>query len=150
MTRRRQTVRIPLPGGQTLEGDLAVGTTPTDVAVVYVHGLGSTRAGDKARALETAVERRGWTFAAFDFRGHGGSAGVLLDMKGGTLLDDLQAVRSYLLGQGVRRLALVGSSMGGLGVGLVHQPSPGSGDRLRPDRARDGLRAASLGPTHRE
>src|SRR5262249_38007166 len=56
--------------------------------------------------------RRGWTFAAFDFRGHGQSSGSLLDLRGTGLQRDLEAIRSYLLTRGVQRLFLVGSSMG--------------------------------------
>jgi pimeloyl-ACP methyl ester carboxylesterase len=81
--------------------------------VLYVHGLGSTRAGEKTAAVEATCARRGWTFAAFDFRGHGGSSGSLLELRGSGLLADLELACAALAERGVRRLCLVGSSMGG-------------------------------------
>jgi pimeloyl-ACP methyl ester carboxylesterase len=81
--------------------------------VLYAHGLGSTRGGEKTRAVEAACARRDWTFAAFDFRGHGGSSGSLLDLRGSGLLADLEVACAALAERGVRRLGLVGSSMGG-------------------------------------
>jgi pimeloyl-ACP methyl ester carboxylesterase len=63
--------------------------------------------------VEAACARRGWTFAAFDFRGHGGSSGSLRDLRGSGLLADLEAARAALAERGVRQLCLVGSSMGG-------------------------------------
>jgi alpha-beta hydrolase superfamily lysophospholipase len=112
-TRRRQSVRLPLPAGGELAGSLSWQGEPGPAAVVYVHGFGSTHAGEKAAALEAACARRGWTFAAFDFRGHGGSPGSLLELRGSTLQEDLEQARGYLAQGGVRTLFLAGSSMGG-------------------------------------
>jgi alpha-beta hydrolase superfamily lysophospholipase len=110
--RHRESPRLPLPGG-ALQGTLSYSGAPGPAAVLYVHGFGSTRGGAKAEALEAACAARGWTFAAFDFRGHGQSSGDLLGLSGAALQEDLDAVRQYLLGRGARRLCLVGSSMGG-------------------------------------
>lgn len=82
-------------------------------AVVFVHGFGSNREGAKAQALRRACARAGATFAAFDFHGHGGSAGALLDLRASRLQGDLDAVAEHLKGLGHGRLNLVGSSMGG-------------------------------------
>jgi pimeloyl-ACP methyl ester carboxylesterase len=103
-------VEIPLPAGDVLRGDLRPGA---DRAVVYVHGFGSHRGGEKALALAAECARRGWTFAAFDFRGHGASTGTLRDLTATRLVEDLAAVRAFLAGRGHPRLHLVGSSMGG-------------------------------------
>jgi pimeloyl-ACP methyl ester carboxylesterase len=84
-----------------------------DWAVLYVHGFGSTRTGQKPEALEAACARGGWTFASFDFRGHGQSTGTLLDLRGSLLLDDLEGVRAYLASRGIPTVCPVGSSMGG-------------------------------------
>ena len=104
-------VEIPLPAGDVLRGDLRPGS---DRAVVYVHGFGSHRGGEKALALADECARRGWAFAAFDFRGHGASSGEMRDLTVTRLLDDLAAVRAFLAERGHARLHLVGSSMGGL------------------------------------
>jgi pimeloyl-ACP methyl ester carboxylesterase len=111
--RRRESPRLALPGGGHLQGTLSHTGRPGAAAVLYVHGFGSVRGGRKATALESACARRGWTFAAFDFRGHGDSSGSLLELRGSALQDDLERVAAYLAVRGVSRLLPVGSSMGG-------------------------------------
>jgi pimeloyl-ACP methyl ester carboxylesterase len=114
MTGRQQHYpRLALPGGGELSGYLSHGDSIGTAALVYVHGFASIRTGDKATVLEVMCAHRGWTFAAFDFRGHGSSSGTLLDLRGTTLLEDLEAVRTYLSQAGMTRLFPVGSSMGG-------------------------------------
>jgi alpha-beta hydrolase superfamily lysophospholipase len=112
-TRRGDSVRLPLLAGGALQVYVSYQDKPSDWGVVYVHGFGSTRGGEKAVALEAACGRRGWTFASFDFRGHGQSTGTLLELRGSGLLEDLEAMRDYLVGRGMQRYCLVGSSMGG-------------------------------------
>ena len=102
-------VEIRLSTGEILRGDLCPGAGPT---VVYVHGFGSHRGGEKVLALAGACAHRGWTFAAFDFRGHGRSAGAMRDLTATHLIEDLAAVRDCLAVRGWSRLGLVGSSMG--------------------------------------
>src|SRR5437764_191955 len=111
--RREETFRLTLPAKGELEVYWSFPGQPGEWAVVYVHGFGSTRRGEKALAVEKACVARGWTFAAFDFRGHGASSGTMLDLCGTGLLEDLEALHEYLAGRGVRRLCPVGSSMGG-------------------------------------
>lgn len=84
-----------------------------DLVVVWVHGFGSHRGGEKAAAVRDECARRGWPFAAFDFRGHGASGGVMADLRTSGLLTDLSEVRRFLADRGHTRLGLVGSSMGG-------------------------------------
>jgi uncharacterized protein len=104
-------VRIALTGNGHLSGTLEL--TGTAGCVVYVHGFGSESTGAKARALQAACARRGYSYAAFDFRGHGRSSGVMRDLRASGLQSDLEAVRDFLASQGVTKLFLVGSSMGG-------------------------------------
>jgi pimeloyl-ACP methyl ester carboxylesterase len=87
--------------------------TLSSPVVVYVHGFGSVRSGQKAVALEGECVRRGWTFAAADFRGHGDSVGSMLELRGSGLLRDLTVLRDWLKEQGWPQLFLIGSSMGG-------------------------------------
>jgi uncharacterized protein len=103
-------VELRLLTGEVLRGDLHAGS---DRAIVYVHGFGSHQGGEKAVALATECDRREWTFAAFDFRGHGSSAGAMRDLTASRLLEDLAAIRDLLARRGCTRLGLVGSSMGG-------------------------------------
>jgi pimeloyl-ACP methyl ester carboxylesterase len=122
--RRHESPSLPLPGGGTLKGTLSWRDNLGPAAVLYVHGFGSTRGGAKGEALEAACAGRGWTFAAFDFRGHGQSSGTLLEPRGSGLLEDLEAIRTYLTGRGVRCLFPVGSSMGGWATAWFCQRNP--------------------------
>jgi pimeloyl-ACP methyl ester carboxylesterase len=108
-----EIVRLELGPDEWLEGDWRPAPPSPDFAVVYVHGFGSVRNGVKAQALRVACDSRHWNFAAFDFRGHGKSSGLIRDVRPSRLLADLDAVRAFLADRGVRRLCLVGSSMGG-------------------------------------
>jgi pimeloyl-ACP methyl ester carboxylesterase len=112
-TRRTEALRLPLPEGGAVQAYLSYADSPGPWAVLFVHGLGSTRLGEKAQAMEAACARRGWPFAAFDFRGHGQSTGEMIELRGSGLLADLETVQAALAARGVRRLGLVGSSMGG-------------------------------------
>jgi alpha-beta hydrolase superfamily lysophospholipase len=111
--RHEETFRLALPGSDELEVYLSFADERNDWAVVYVHGFGSTRSGEKSQALERACAGRGWTFAGFDFRGHGSSTGRMLDLCGSRLLEDMEVLQTGLARRGVSRLYPVGSSMGG-------------------------------------
>ena len=119
-------IEIKLPTGDSVRGDFRPGSGR---AIVYVHGFGSHRGGEKAAALAAECTRRGWTFAAFDFRGHGTSAGTMRDLTATRLLEDLEAIREFLAQRGHARLGLVGSSMGGFAAGwfAVRHPSAVTG-----------------------
>lgn len=97
-----------------------------DFAVLWVHGFGSHRGGQKAAAVRTECHRRAWPFAAFDLQGHGESAGDLLGLTPARLLADLEAVAEFLRGQGHSRLGLVGSSMGGFAAAWFAKRHPAS------------------------
>src|SRR5262249_20640624 len=111
--------RLPHPAGGELHaylshsGERGRVSTPSDWAVVYVHGFASNSSGEKAKVVEAACARRGWTYGACDFRGHGQSTGSLHDLRCSALLDDLDVVRAWLATRCVQRLCLYGSSMGG-------------------------------------
>jgi uncharacterized protein len=81
-------------------------------AVVFAHGFGSNRGGEKSVALEDECARRGWAYAACDFRGHGDSGGTMLELTGSSLIEDLDAVTLAVMQRITGPLFLVGSSMG--------------------------------------
>jgi len=111
--RRREDLWLPHPDGGTLRATHSWSDPAAAEAVLYVHGFGSRRRGEKADALEAACAARGWTWLAADFRGHGESSGTLLQLRGSGLQRDLDVLEGFLRTRGVRRLFLVGSSMGG-------------------------------------
>lgn len=105
--------RVPISNRDTLQVRGSFSDQPQDFAVVYVHGFGASRLGEKSQALESACSRRDWNFVSFDFRGHGESSGTMLELTGTRLLEDLENLRLGLQPRGIRRLFPVGSSMGG-------------------------------------
>src|SRR5258708_5906090 len=107
-----QAILISRTGGVELAGDYLPAPN-CDFAVMWVHGFGSHRGGEKAAAVCAECARRGWAFAAFDFRGHGASSGTMRELRASRLIEDLAAVRDFLAARGHTRLGLVGSSMGG-------------------------------------
>jgi len=107
-----RTLEVPSPSGFTLYGDVTV-RTRSRTALLYIHGLGSHRKGDKSKALAAAAFDAGWAFAAFDFHGHGQSGGTLRDLRCSRLQQDLDAILDALRAENLDRFYLVGSSMGG-------------------------------------
>lgn len=83
------------------------------LAVLYLHGLGSRRLGDKTEFFRRCFLRHGIAFCAFDFQGHGESGGDLLSLSLSRNLEDAGRVHGFLRSQGIERLILFGSSMGG-------------------------------------
>ncbi|MBX9626838.1 MAG: lysophospholipase [Gemmataceae bacterium] len=95
-----------------------------DFAVVWCHGFGSHRGGEKAQAVAEECDRRGWAFLACDFRGHGATGGPMHELRASGLLADLDAIRQFLAERGHTRLGLVGSSMGGFAAAWFAKQNP--------------------------
>ena len=115
---------LAINANETLVGDYHRGIAGGDFAVVWLHGVGSTRGGEKADAVRAECQPRGWAFVGFDFRGHGESSGTLLDLRPSRLIEDLRAVRQFLAARGHTRLGLVGSSMGGFAAAWFARENP--------------------------
>jgi pimeloyl-ACP methyl ester carboxylesterase len=87
---------------------------------IYMHGLSSTRQGEKSTALAAHALAEQSLFASFDFSGHGDSAGDLEGLTVPGLLEDAQAVIQYIednspaMDGQEKKHVLVGSSLGGL------------------------------------
>jgi len=88
-------------------------------AIILGHGVMSNKEMLKGFAIEFAAA--GFVAVPFDFRGHGQSTG---DHRSGSLLNDIQAIISYL---GSRpdidssNLGYLGYSMGGVGLSIVNE-----------------------------
>ncbi len=116
---------ITLPvGDDHLIGDYV--PSPSPLCVVWLHGFGSHRGGEKSAAVREECTRRGWAFAAFDFRGHGESSSDMVGLTAPRLLEDLSRVRNFLTERGHTQLGLVGSSMGGFAAGWFARRCPES------------------------
>ena len=116
--------RISLPTGGHLVGTYHTSATNPAFVVVWVHGFGSHRGGEKSEAIQHECARRGWAFAAFDFRGHGESSGAMHELRASRLVEDLAAVRDWLAERGHTRLGLIGSSMGGFATAWFAKQNP--------------------------
>lgn len=99
--------------GFALQGDFVAAAAAGTPVLIFAHGLGSTRRGEKAAAFAAACAQRGWAFAAVDFHGHGASAGTIRDLRGARLLADLDAITQFVQARGACTIFLAGSSMGG-------------------------------------
>lgn len=98
--------RLELGDGQFVCGDELPGAAPY---YVFVHGLGSVRAGEKSSLLLAHAEAHGRGCLRFDLRGHGESSGRLGAVTVSELIDDTARVLEALGAADV-----VGSSLGGL------------------------------------
>jgi pimeloyl-ACP methyl ester carboxylesterase len=93
--------------GHTLVYEKIDGGAP---GIVFLHGLGSDRHGNKANALATYCQAQGYGFLRFDMYGHGESSGKFEDGGPSRWREDAVRVLDELT-QGPQ--ILVGSSMGG-------------------------------------
>lgn len=111
-----ETLTLAPEPGERVVLDRLPGAAP---AYVFLHGLGSVRAGEKGNALLAHARTRGRGFLRFDFRGHGQSSGRIGYTTIGELVRDAIAVLD-LAGPAI----LVGSSLGGLVAALVAAQQP--------------------------
>ena len=88
-------------------------TTEDAPTIIFVHGLGSTRAGDNAVGLAARLWAEGFNTLLFDLRGHGTSGDG--KVSGGYFEQyDLKGAYDFLRGRGVpsERVGVIGFSMG--------------------------------------
>ncbi len=107
---------------------LRPGQTPVAGApwVVFAHGFAGHQAGEKAEAFRAGAAARGYSFAAFDFRGHGESSGDLRSLTLDRNLEDLRVFFDELGKRGGVPPFVVGSSMGALSVMWYSALHPGA------------------------
>jgi pimeloyl-ACP methyl ester carboxylesterase len=128
--REHRLIELTMEDGQRVRGDYRF--TPVDhpvPVVVFAHGLGSDRAGQKVAAFEVECARRGWALLAADFRGHGQSEGTMPELSGARLLEDLTAIVGAARQAAAHQvsgspLLLVGSSMGGWAAAWLAMTRP--------------------------
>lgn len=110
-----------LPGFDVSVGrDAGIGR-PFPVEVVFFHGFYSDMGGEKVQRLVKECKRLGCGFTAFEYFGHGSSAGTISDGSIGRWLNNCLGI----LDQYIKKPVIVmGSSMGGwLGLlAAMHRP----------------------------
>lgn len=87
-----------------------------DLGVVLMHGFGASRGGTKVSLFMELLDERSVPWAALDATAHGDSTGQAHDLSIARLIDDLGSAVDHLRSEEgwTGRLALVGSSMGGV------------------------------------
>ncbi|MCA8975670.1 MAG: alpha/beta fold hydrolase [Planctomycetes bacterium] len=97
---------IDLGSGQRIVGEQLAGASP---GYLFLHGLGSSRVGEKSDSLLRWARHHGRACTRCDFRGHGESTGTIGEVTIGDLIDD--TVRML---QRIGPAVVVGSSLGGM------------------------------------
>ena len=102
----------PRDGDLALSGWLIPGG-PNAPTLIFVHGIGSVRSGDKTMELAARLVDRGFNALMFDLRGHGSSEG---DSVSGGLHErrDVLGAFDYLVARGTApdSIGVIGFSMG--------------------------------------
>ncbi len=98
---------------------------PDVPAVVLCHGFATGKDGRTATRLEASLNRAGIATLRFDFFGHGESGGDIADITVSEAADNVFRAIRYTREQGYHRIALFGSSFGGLAA-LLAAAGPGS------------------------
>lgn len=81
--------------------------------VLYLHGFGSSQAGEKADFFRQRALEAGLGFCSFDFQGHGDSGGGMLGLTLSRNIADVTRVREMLRQRSSEPVVMMGSSMGG-------------------------------------
>ena len=96
--------------------------------LIFVHGIGSVRSGDRAVDLASRLAGHGFNVLMFDLRGHGSSGG---DQVSGGYFEqwDVLGAFDYLANRRVppRQIGLLGFSMGAATAILAAAREPGIG-----------------------
>src|SRR5512132_1429662 len=100
--------------GHRIAAVLARPEQPTDHVAVLCHGFLSHKNSTSNQALTTRLVEQGIASFRFDCFGHGESDGPFAQLTPTLAMGQAMAALHYVLNRGYRRLALVGSSFGGL------------------------------------
>lgn len=85
---------------------------PCDKGVIFSHGLYSSKDGYKIKKMADGIVKCGYTLMTFDFTFAGESPGNISDISVMEEVKDLRAAIKLFRGRGIRKLHLMGSSMG--------------------------------------
>lgn len=109
-----EQVRFTNRTGERLAGALHLPREEVVAAgVLLCHGMESSKESLKLVHLGETLSRAGFAVLRFDFTGAGESTGDFDAITCTRQVDDLAAAHGLLKDHGVRRVAIVGSSMGG-------------------------------------
>ena len=98
--------------GQRLSGRIYRPDNPVDIGVVFSHGLFSSKDGYKITRLAGDIVSSGHALMAFDFSFSGESGGRISDISALQEAEDLAAAVRFFKDSGIKKIHLMGSSMG--------------------------------------
>lgn len=96
-----------------IEGRIYKDDPVSEDGVIFCHGLFSSKDGYKITGLAGDIVRCGYTLLTFDFSFSGESEGVLSDLSLLQEVEDLKSAHTFFSEYGIKRMHLIGSSMGG-------------------------------------
>ena len=108
--------------GQRIAGRLHRSEKQPKAGMIYCHGLFSTKDGYKITTMASDLVNASYTLLTFDFSFVGESEGDISELSILQEVDDLSHAASFFAAQGIEKMHLVGSSMGGV-VSLLHAAS---------------------------
>ena len=114
MTTLEQALLFTDPSGHQVSGILANPPGGTDRLAVLCHGFLSNKNSATNRALTGILLPQGIATLRFDFFGHGDSKGPFEQLTVGIAVQQTLAALGLAGSHGYRKIALVGSSFGGL------------------------------------
>ena len=121
----RTKIRFRSSQGHHLMGILSDPTAEQDNAlVVLCHGRSSSKESRTYLRLEQGLNNLDIATFRFDFFGHGESDGAFEDITVSEFVDDILSAIAYVRTNGYQRVALAGSSMGGLAILIAAARSP--------------------------
>ncbi|MCS6295507.1 MAG: alpha/beta fold hydrolase [Nitrospira sp.] len=109
-----ETLSFRDPAGYRIAAVLAEPQQTTDHVAVLCHGFLSHKNSSSNQALVELLKNRGIATLRFDCFGHGDSDGPFAKLTTSIGVAQALAALTYVMTRGYRRLALVGSSFGGL------------------------------------
>jgi pimeloyl-ACP methyl ester carboxylesterase len=115
----REAVSFYNSKGQRIAGRLHRTEKQSKTGMIYCHGLFSTKDGYKITTMAPDLVSAGYTLLTFDFSFVGESEGDISELSILQEVDDLSHAATFLAAQGIEKMHLVGSSMGGV-VSLLH------------------------------
>lgn len=118
------------PDGRRVAGVLALPEAGTERAVLLCHGFLSNKNSSTNHALTRLLNERGIATVRFDFMGQGESQGPFEEITVARALAQTLAALDLVAARGFRRIALAGSSFGGLVATLAAARWAETGRRL--------------------
>ncbi|CAE6688814.1 MAG: alpha/beta fold hydrolase [Nitrospira sp.] len=109
-----ESVTLQDKAGARISAVLAAPRSATNSAAVLCHGFLSHKNSSSNQALATLLMERGIATCRFDCYGHGESDGPFAALTTTIGVAQTMHVLQYLVSRGYQRLALIGSSFGGL------------------------------------